>query len=81
MQRPYWRKIVVGFRPDTVDGDIAIPHLCFKTVHESFQLTRLLIAKVTSRLGSHTPFYRLYLVGSGHVNIIAFGALPGGLFA
>ncbi len=39
----------------TVDGDIAIPHLCYKTVRESFQLTRLLIIKVTSRLGSHFP--------------------------
>ena len=50
------------------------------TLHVALQLTRLLIAKVASRLGSHTPFYRLYIVGSGHANIIAFGALPGGLF-
>ena len=45
----------------TVDGGIATPHLCFKTVHQSSQLIRFLRTKDVSRLGLHTLFYDFLL--------------------
>jgi hypothetical protein len=44
-----------------VDGDVTTPHLYFKTVHESFQLTRLLVnMKVDDLIAYDVSGGRLY---------------------